>query len=31
MDIPTVGRFCALMSPQGVMFLAIKYLPRATA
>lgn len=28
-DIPTVGRFCAVMSPQGVMFLAIKYLPRS--
>lgn len=27
-DIPTVGRFCGMMSPQGVMFLAIKYLPR---
>jgi predicted enzyme related to lactoylglutathione lyase len=28
MDIPTVGRFCGITSPQGVMFLVIKYLPR---
>lgn len=27
-DIPNVGRFCAITSPQGVSFLAIKYLPR---
>jgi predicted enzyme related to lactoylglutathione lyase len=28
-DIPDVGRFCGIMSPQGVMFYTIKYLPRA--
>jgi predicted enzyme related to lactoylglutathione lyase len=28
MDIPTVGRFCGISSPHGVMFLVIKYLPR---
>jgi predicted enzyme related to lactoylglutathione lyase len=27
-DIPTVGRFSAIVSPQGVGFLVIKYLPR---
>ena len=27
-DIPTVGRFSAIESPQGVGFLVIKYLPR---
>jgi predicted enzyme related to lactoylglutathione lyase len=27
-DIPTVGRFSAIVSPQGVPFLVIKYLPR---
>lgn len=27
-DIPTVGRFSAMASPQGVMFSVIKYLPR---
>lgn len=26
-DIPNVGRFAALMDPQGVMFSVIKYLP----
>lgn len=25
--IPTIGRFCAITSPQGVMSLAIRYLP----
>ena len=28
MDIPKVGRFCGVISPQGVRFYAIKYLPR---
>ncbi len=28
MDIPEIGRFCGLISPQGVRFYAIKYLPR---
>lgn len=28
MDIPNIGRFCGLTSPQGVMFYAITYLPR---
>lgn len=28
MDIPTVGRFSSIVSPQGVMFLVIKYLPQ---
>jgi predicted enzyme related to lactoylglutathione lyase len=27
-DIPSVGRFAAIVSPQGVSFLVIKYLPR---
>jgi predicted enzyme related to lactoylglutathione lyase len=27
-DIPEVGRFAGLISPQGVMFLVLKYLPR---
>jgi predicted enzyme related to lactoylglutathione lyase len=27
-DIPNVGRFSAIVSPQGVMFFVIKYLPR---
>jgi uncharacterized protein len=27
-DIPGIGRFCAITSPQGVGFCAIKYLPR---
>ncbi len=27
-DIPTIGRFAGLTSPQGVMFYAITYLPR---
>jgi predicted enzyme related to lactoylglutathione lyase len=28
MDIPGIGRFCGIISPQGVRFYAIKYLPR---
>jgi predicted enzyme related to lactoylglutathione lyase len=28
MDIPGIGRFCGIISPQGVRFFAIKYLPR---
>jgi predicted enzyme related to lactoylglutathione lyase len=28
MDIPGIGRFCGITSPQGVRFYAIKYLPR---
>ena len=28
-DIPSVGRFCGVVSPQGVMFMALKYLPAA--
>jgi hypothetical protein len=24
-DVPGVGRFCGIQSPQGVMFYAIKY------
>jgi uncharacterized protein len=28
MDIPEIGRFCGIISPQGVRFYAIKYLPR---
>ena len=28
LDIPDVGRFAGIMSPQGVMFLVIKYTPR---
>ncbi len=28
MDIPGIGRFCGILSPQGVRFYAIKYLPR---
>jgi predicted enzyme related to lactoylglutathione lyase len=28
MDIPDIGRFCGIESPQGVMFYAITYLPR---
>ena len=28
MDIPEIGRFCGIISPQGVRFLAIQYLPR---
>lgn len=28
MDIPEVGRMCGIISPQGVMFYAITYLPR---
>ena len=28
-DIPNIGRFCGIMSPQGVRFYAIRYLPRA--
>jgi predicted enzyme related to lactoylglutathione lyase len=27
-DIPDVGRFCGLVSPQGVRFMVIKYAPR---
>jgi predicted enzyme related to lactoylglutathione lyase len=27
-DIPNVGRFSALMGPQGVMFSVITYLPK---
>lgn len=27
-DIPTVGRFSGIVSPEGVMFFVIKYLPR---
>ena len=27
-DIPTIGRFCGITSPQGVPFYAIRYLPR---
>jgi predicted enzyme related to lactoylglutathione lyase len=27
MDIPTVGRFCGITSPQGVTFYAIRFLP----
>ncbi len=27
-DIPNVGRFCGITSPQGVTFFAIRYLPR---
>jgi predicted enzyme related to lactoylglutathione lyase len=27
-DIPGIGRFCGITSPQGVTFYAIKYLPR---
>ena len=27
-DIPKIGRFCGITSPQGVMFHAIRYLPR---
>ena len=27
-DIPNVGRFCGISSPQGVAFFVIKYLPR---
>ena len=29
-EIPAVGRFCGIISPQGVMFYAIQYLPVAT-
>ena len=28
MDIPDIGRFCGITSPQGVRFYAIQYLPR---
>jgi uncharacterized protein len=28
MDIPGIGRFCGITSPQGVRFYAIQYLPR---
>jgi predicted enzyme related to lactoylglutathione lyase len=28
MDIPEIGRFCGIISPQGVRFYAIRYLPR---
>jgi predicted enzyme related to lactoylglutathione lyase len=28
MDIPGIGRFCGIESPQGVRFYAIRYLPR---
>jgi uncharacterized protein len=28
MDIPGIGRFCGIISPQGVRFYAIQYLPR---
>jgi uncharacterized protein len=28
MDIPGIGRFCGIVSPQGVKFYAIRYLPR---
>jgi uncharacterized protein len=31
MDIPGIGRFCGILSPQGVRFSAIKYLPRTVA
>jgi predicted enzyme related to lactoylglutathione lyase len=31
MDIPGVGRFCGILSPQGVRFYAIQYLPRQGA
>ncbi|MDB5352035.1 MAG: hypothetical protein JWN86_3282 [Planctomycetota bacterium] len=31
MDIPEIGRFCGIMSPQGVRFCAIQYLPRQAA
>ncbi len=31
MDIPGIGRFCGITSPQGVMFYAIKYLPRQSS
>jgi uncharacterized protein len=27
-DIPDIGRFCAIRSPQGVFFYAITYVPR---
>ena len=27
-DIPNIGRFCGVVSPQGVSFFAIKYLPQ---
>ena len=28
MDIPEIGRFCGIITPQGVRFYAIQYLPR---
>jgi predicted enzyme related to lactoylglutathione lyase len=31
MDIPGIGRFCGIESPQGVKFYAIRYLPRQGA
>jgi predicted enzyme related to lactoylglutathione lyase len=31
MDIPGIGRFCGIESPQGVKFYAIKYLPRQSS
>jgi uncharacterized protein len=31
MDIPNIGRFCGILSPQGVRFFAIQYLPRQVA
>ncbi len=31
MDIQGVGRFCGILSPQGVRFYAIRYLPRQAA
>jgi predicted enzyme related to lactoylglutathione lyase len=31
MDIPGIGRFCGIESPQGVKFYAIWYLPRQAA
>ena len=30
-DIPGIGRFCGITSPQGVRFFAIQYLPRRAA
>jgi len=31
MDIPGIGRFCGILSPQGVRFYTIQYLPRTEA